>query len=75
MFDFAVYDSVAFNFKWNCLIIFEIWKSGLHGFNVVGVVALIDGEFNNLLTVTQVGYHESGAKEFAGVIRIEIHYV
>jgi hypothetical protein len=47
----------------------------LHGFNAVCVVALIDREFDNLLTVTQVGYHQSRAKEFARIIRIEIHYV
>ena len=68
MFYFAVHDSIPFNLKWNHLFVFEIWESGSHRFNIVSVIALINGKFDNLLTVAQVGHHQGRAEEFAWIV-------
>ena len=75
MFDFAVHDSVSFNLKGNRLIINEVWEFGVHGLDIVCVITLINWELNNLLAVAEVGHHESGSKQFARIIRVEVHYV
>ena len=75
MFYFAVHDSVSFNLKWNRLIIDEIGEFGVHGSDVICVITLINWQLNNLLAVAEVGDHESRTKQFARIIRVEVHYV